>query len=225
MALVDLDVQFGDQSILLNLDGSQSIYDLASLESELTAETLAEVMVGGPAEMRVLLAPTSPEQGDLITGKLTRTILELLKGQFKLVIADLSSHLGEVELEVLERADKIVLIGALSLSAIKDSKLALKMFDSLGVSRERVVYLLNRCDDTANFSPASVESNLRVRIAHQIPFDRKHVATSIERGVPYVILAPDADISKRTRELAADLMPEDMKAAEAEARLTHKRAS
>ncbi len=208
-ALVDLDLQFGDQGVLLNLDATQSISDLTDASAEVDADLLSEVMIEGPAGMRVLLAPVSPELADLVTPTLVRTVLGQLRRSFAITVVDTAATLNDVSLEAIEQADKIVLITTLGLASIKDAKMVLKVFESLGVPRQKIALVLNRCDDTADFSSASVESSLRFPIALQLPFDRKQVSVSIQRGVPFTIQAPEADISKRVRELAARLLPSE----------------
>src|SRR5437868_2385557 len=207
VALVDLDLQFGDIGVLLNLDHSQGITDLIENIDHMDPEFIREIMVDGPYGIKVLLTPISPELADLVTVEHVRRIFGELRKMFDYIIVDSSAHLGEINLEVLDHADKVVVVTSLSIPAIKNTKLALKIFDSLSISPDRVVLLLNKSDAHSEFNKESVEANLRFPIAGQIPNDPKLVINSINRGNPFVTTHPESEISQRIRELVGKLMP------------------
>jgi pilus assembly protein CpaE len=207
VALVDLDLQFGDIGVLLNLDHSQGITDLIENIEHMDQDFIREVMVDGPFGIKVLLTPISPELADLVTVDHVRRIFSELRKMFDYVIVDSSCHLGEINLEVLDHADKVVVVTSLSIPSIKNTKLALKIFDSLSISPDRVVLLLNKSDAHSEFNRESVEANLRFPIAGQIPNDAKLVINSINRGNPFVTTHPESEISQRIRELVAKLIP------------------
>jgi len=207
VALVDLDLQFGDIGVLLNLDHSQGITDLIENIDHMDPEFIREIMVDGPYGIKVLLTPISPELADLVTVDHVRRIFGELRKIFDYIIVDSSAHLGEINLEVLDHADKVVVVTSLSIPAIKNTKLALKIFDSLSIPPDRVVLLLNKSDAHSEFNKESVEANLRFPIAGQIPNDAKLVINSINRGNPFVTTHPESEISQRIRELVAKLIP------------------
>jgi pilus assembly protein CpaE len=217
VALVDLDLQFGDIGVLLNLDHSQGITDLIENIDHMDQEFIREIMVDGPLGIKVLLAPISPELADLVTVDHIRRIFGELRKMFDFIIVDSSSHLGEINLEVLDHSDRIVLLTSISIPAIKNTKLALKIFDSLSISPDRVVLVLNKSDAHSEFNRESVEANVRFPIAGQIPNDAKLVTSSINRGNPFVTTQPESEISQRIRELVATLIPPTQAARETEA--------
>jgi pilus assembly protein CpaE len=216
VALVDLDLQFGDIGVLLNLDHSQGITDLIENIDHMDPEFIREIMVDGPFGIKVLLPPISPELADLVTVDHVRRIFSELRKMFDYIIVDSSAHLGEINLEVLDHADRVVVVTSLSIPAIKNTKLALKIFDSLSIPPERVVLLLNKSDAHSEFNKESVEANLRFPIAGQIPNDPKLVINSINRGNPFVTTHPESEISQRIRELVAKVLPAVPAAAPAE---------
>ncbi len=207
VALVDLDLQFGDVGVLLNLDHSQGITDLIENIDHMDQDFIREIMVDGPFGIKVLLTPISPELADLVTVDHIRRIFGELRKMFDYIIVDSSCHLGEINLEVLDHSDKVVVVTSLSIPAIKNTKLALKIFDSLSIPPDRVVLLLNKSDAHSEFNKESVEANLRFPIAGQIPNDAKLVINSINRGNPFVTTHPESEISQRIRELVGKLIP------------------
>ena len=207
VALVDLDLQFGDVGVLLNLDHSRSITDLTDAPGHVDPEFVQDVLASGPEGVKVLLAPISPELADLVTAEHLRTIMEELRRSFDFIVVDTASHLTELNLEMIEQASKVIVVSALTIPAIKDTKLTLKVLDSLSVDPDRVLLLLNRSDAHSDFNKEAVEQNLRFPISLQLPHDPKIVAASVNRGAPFVSTNPEVEISRAVRELVSRLVP------------------
>jgi pilus assembly protein CpaE len=207
VALVDLDLQFGDIGVLLNLDHSRSITDLADAAASSDQEFIQDVLAKGPEGVQVLLAPISPELADLVTADHLRTIMQELQRTFDFIVVDTASHLAELNLEAIELATRVIVVTALNIPAIKDTKLTLKVLESLNVEPDRILLALNRSDAHSEFNKEAVENNLRFPIALQIPHDPKAVSTSVNRGAPFVSANPEAEISRSIRELVSQLVP------------------
>ncbi|HEV7677723.1 MAG TPA: response regulator [Candidatus Dormibacteraeota bacterium] len=207
VALVDLDLQFGDVGVLLNLDHSRSITDLTDQPGRIDAEFVQDVLASGPEGVKVLLAPISPELADLVTSDHLRAIMEELRRSFDFIVIDTASHLTELNLEVIEQASRVIVMSALTIPAIKDTKLTLKVLDSLSLEPERILLLLNRSDAHSDFNKEAVEQNLRFPISLQLPHDPKIVAASVNRGAPFVSTNPEVEISRAMRELVSRLVP------------------
>jgi pilus assembly protein CpaE len=207
VALVDLDLQFGDIGVLLNLDHARSITDLADASASSDAEYTQDVLAKGPEGVHVLLAPISPELADLVTADHLRAIMQELRRAFDFIVVDTASHLAELNLEAIELATRVIVVTALNIPAIKDTKLTLKVLESLNVESDRILLTLNRSDAHSEFNKEAVENNLRFHIAMQIPHDPKAVSTSVNRGAPFVSVNPEAEISRSMRELVSLLVP------------------
>lgn len=207
VALVDLDLQFGDIGVLLNLDHARSITDLADPSASGDAEYIEEVLARGPEGVKVLLAPISPELADLVTADHLRSVMQELQRGYDFIVVDTASHLAELNLEAIELATRVIVVTALNIPAIKDTKLTLKVLESLNVAHDRILLTLNRADAHSEFNKEAVENNLRFPIALQIPHDPRTVSTSVNRGAPFVSGNPEAEISRSIRELVSLLVP------------------
>jgi len=206
-ALVDLDLQFGDLGVLLGLDSSRNIYQVVEAFPNIDAEFVEALMPKAPGGLQVLLGPQSPEFADLVTAEHARAILEILQENFDNIVVDTSSHLGEVTLEALERANSILVLVDLGLPAVKEAKLALRVFHRLGIQGDRIKVVVNRADSTLGITLAQVESSLETKVTARLPNDSKTVLKSIQRAEPFVDLLPNAEISRSVRELAISLVP------------------
>jgi pilus assembly protein CpaE len=208
VALVDLDLQFGDVGVMFNLDHSRSITELVDGSSGIDDESLAEVLANGPAGVKVLLAPISPELADLVTAEHVRSLIAEMRKSFDYVVVDSSSHLTEFNLEVIELAQRVLVITALTIPAIKDAKLTLKVLESLSVEPEKIMLVVNRVDSYADFNQGSIEQSLRMPVAVQIPHDPRVIGDAITNGQPFVTANRDAEVSRAVRDLVARIVPE-----------------
>jgi pilus assembly protein CpaE len=208
VALVDLDLQFGDVGVLLNLPQSQSISDLVDAIEVIDRDFVADVMTTGPAGVRVLPAATSPELADLVTPEHVQTILGLLRTMFDFVIVDTSSHLGDITLAALDTASSVILVTAPSITSVKNAKLAIRLMESISIPTDAIALVLNRCEAHSEFNKDSIEAHLKFPITIQVPHDPRTIVNSINRGNPFVLSSPEVEASQRVRQLAAHLLPE-----------------
>jgi pilus assembly protein CpaE len=208
VGLIDLDLQFGDIGVLLNLPQTQSITELVESIDQIDSEFVYDMMVAGPAHIRVLTTAPSPELADLVTPDHVQRILQEARKAFDFVVVDTSSHMGDITLAALDIATRVLLVTALSIPAVKNAKLALRLFETLSIPPEAITLVLNRCEAHTEFNKDSIESHLKFPIAVQLPHDPRTVVNSINRGNPFVIASPETEASQRIRQLVALLLPE-----------------
>jgi pilus assembly protein CpaE len=212
VALVDLDLQFGDIGVMLNLNHSRSITDVVDAQDHLDAEVLDDILAVGPAGIRVLLAPVKPELADLVTPDHVRTVFAELRKLSDFVVVDASSHLGESILQVMEMASKILVVTGLTIPSVKNARLTLGVLESLNIDPERVLLVVNRVDGYSDFNKEATEQYLRVPVTVQIPHDPKAVSDAWNQGKPFVETQPEAEISRAIRELVFRLVPQEQAA-------------
>ncbi|MBV9100221.1 MAG: response regulator [Candidatus Dormibacteraeota bacterium] len=210
VALLDLDLQFGDVGVMLALNHSRSVTDVVEAGEGLEAEMFNDILGTGPGNVRVMLAPISPELADLITADHVRVVLAELRKSFDYVVVDTATHLSEFNLEVIEMAQRILVITTLTIPAIKNAKLGLKVLESLNVDPNAVLLIVNQSDGHSDFNRESIEQNLRQPVAAQLPYDAKVVGESVTRGSPFVTLHPDAQISRAVRDIVSLVIPEQV---------------
>ena len=212
VALVDLDLQFGDIGVMLNLNHSRSITDIVDAQDHLDAEVLDDVLATGPAGIRVLLAPIKPELADLVTPDHVRTVFTELRKLCDFVVVDASSHLGEAILQVMEIASRILVVTGLTIPSVKNARLTLGVLESLNIDPERVLLVVNRIDSYSDFNKEATEQYLRVPVTVQIPHDPRAVADAWNQGKPFVETQPETEISRAIRELVFRLVPQEQAA-------------
>ena len=207
VALVDCSLQFGDIGILLNVSAERTISDLAASNTVADPGAIAEVMVDGPGGIRVLAAPTSPELADYVTTQHLRALIDQLRHSFDCVVVDTAPHLSEISLDVVEMADRVLLVTDLSATSIKNARLLQTVMGVLKVEPERLVLVINHREAAGELDRSHVEGLLKLHAAVEIPYDPVVVATSVGRGVPFVLAQPQSQVALRIAGLAQALAP------------------
>ena len=79
VAIVDLDLQFGDVGLSLGLAPEKTIYDLATSGGSLDAEKLDGYLADAPVGRARAVAPTRPDQAGAITTEFLRDVYAVLR--------------------------------------------------------------------------------------------------------------------------------------------------
>src|SRR5512132_144369 len=188
VALVDGNLQFGDVAVFINEQGKNTIIDLAPRADELDPEIVEEVMLKHAASgLHVLAAPGRPEYADKVSSGQFSKVLEYLRQMYAYVIVDTAALLTDVTLSAIDVSDLIVLVTTQDIPSIKNCRLFLDLLQTLGVERDRILFIMNRYDKRINITPDRVTENLKQEIVSVIPFDEQTATKAVNRGIPFVL--------------------------------------
>ncbi len=191
VVLVDLNLSFGDQAILLSLPNERNIYELLKQGGPLKAEKIEAQLTLHKSGLKVLLPPPMPELAEKIRIEFIEQVIEILRANYDYVILDTHNQLTELEIHLLELSDLIMLIMTMELTFVKNTKLLLELFQRMKIPREKVKVVLNRAFKSLGLEPSRVENSLRYAISYFIPSEGDIVIPSINKGVPFVLDTPD----------------------------------
>ncbi len=206
VVIVDLNLQFGDIAIMLNISPAYTIFDVASTKGALDIEVLEKYLLTHSTGIKVLPAPPRPADADLISGELVKNILDLLKKEGYKVIVDTAGYFTDCVLSALDLSDLILLITTLDLPTIKNSKIAMDTIKQLNYPPDKIKIILNRSDSQTGLSYQHTEDTLKFKITTFIPSDGKRVIPAVNSGVPFVSNDPEAEISKAINNLAYEII-------------------
>ncbi len=188
VALVDANLQFGDVAVFLNEQGKNTIVNLAPRADELEPDVVEDVMIKHPSTgLHVLAAPSRPEHAENITADQFEKIIQYLRQLYAYIIVDTSTYLTDVTLTVMDVSDIVVLLTTQDIPSINKSRLYLDLLSTLGISKDKVVFVMNRYDKRIAITPEKVGENLKQNIVAVIPLDERVVITAVNRGVPFVL--------------------------------------
>jgi len=190
VVLVDLDLHFGDVGIVLGLEPTRTVIGAVQSGDRLDAELLKGYLVDHSSGMKVLLAPTQPEDAEMVTASRIERILRLLADNFEYVIIDTAPSLDEAVLTALDKSSKVIAITMMDVASIKNTRVSLQKLVQLGYHNSTPIeVLLNRADSKVLLRPEDVEQAIGAPIKYRLPSDQQ-VPRSLNKGIPVVLDAP-----------------------------------
>jgi len=194
VGVVDLDIQFGDVSIMMNISPRKTIAELMQ-EGEILSRDLLEDYIYERKGVHILTAPNKPELAELVTADKVGDILNLCREMYTYTVVDTPSFIDETTLTALEKSDLILLIISLDLPTIKNVKKGIDILRSLKLlNKTRLI--LNRSSGVAGIEAKDVEKVLDMKIRAEVPSDGKLVISSLNQGIPFIDINSKAPISK-----------------------------
>jgi pilus assembly protein CpaE len=205
--LFDLDLQFGDQSVLLDLESPHSILDLLPVIDELTRDVVDSALASHPSGLRVLQAPPELQQADLIDAESIRKILVALRAYYDTVIIDTPAALTDLSLTAFEFADLILQICTPDVLAIRRTRASLELYDGLGIPRDMVRLVLNRTSKKSEIKSDEFRMLFEHEVIGEIPADFFFIQPYINIGVPLSEATRSAPIVQSLTYIAQQLAP------------------
>jgi len=205
VALVDLDLQHGDAGVMLHIDAHP-----ATIEEFITAtvdqESLHRVMATGPAGVRVLLAPNTPDKAESISRTTVRSILQELRTTYDHIVVDTPAHLDAVMLDTIQSADALLLVTTFNVTTVKSARATLRLLRTLGVDSDRIVLILNQMRPRMSVARTEIEEVLRHRMLTQLSYE-PHVDDAVDTGRPLILNHPRAALTRELTDIVHYLVP------------------
>jgi pilus assembly protein CpaE len=201
VALVDLDLHFGDVAIMLHLFPSHTISDAAESRS-LDALSLKSFLTRHDSGVWTLVAPTEPTVADTINPAAIASILKLLRNAFDYVVIDTPPAFSEPVLAAFDESDWLIMLATLDVPSIKNLKLTLQTMELLHFPKGRIRVVVNRADSKVGLRLPDVDKLLSSPVDSTIPSSRS-VPLSVNKGSPIMLEEPKGPVADAIRRVAA----------------------
>jgi pilus assembly protein CpaE len=202
VAIVDVDLQFGDVGLALGVHPEQTIYDLARSGGALDAEKLDAFLAVHESGARILLAPTRPDQASAISAEFLSTVYPTLRSMSDFVVVDTPPGFTPEVIASIDSSSDICMVGMLDSLSLKNTKLGLETLELMGYDPERVRLVLNRADSRVGITPADV-TEIVGRAPDVLVPSARDITRSVNEAVPIVLAQPRSEAAKAFRSLAA----------------------
>ncbi len=214
VGMIDADLQFGDVGLFLNILPQATCADLIKDIDNLDATLLEGYLTPFNANVKVLPAPFRPEQAETISGQHLATILKTMRGMFQYIVVDTAPVFNDTMLSVLDASDQVLVISSMDLPTIKNVKLCLEIMESINYSPEKIKLVLNRANSEGGLELREVEESLHYSFTATLPSEGKIVVSAVNKGVPFVVSHPEAEVSKSMFGLARTIAGREEKTKE-----------
>jgi pilus assembly protein CpaE len=201
VAIVDLDLQFGDVSLSLGLAPDRTIYDLAKSGGSLDADKIDGYLMTHSSGVRLLAAPTRPDHASGITVEFLRDVYAVLRSTYDFVIVDTPPGFTPEVIASIDSSTQVCMVGMLDSLSLKNTKLGLETLDLMGYDRERIKMVLNRADSRVGITRDDVRAIVGREPDAVVPSDRD-VARAVNEGNPLSLTKPRSEVATAFKGLA-----------------------
>jgi pilus assembly protein CpaE len=201
VAVVDLDLQFGDVGLALGLRPERTIYDLVKSGGSLDAEKVEAYLTVHESGLRTLLAPTRPDQAGLVTIEFLREVYAALRASHDFVIIDTPPGFTPEVIASIDSATDVCMVGMLDALSLKNTKLGLETLNLMGFDPSRVRLVLNRADSRVGITKEDVITVVGRPPDVSVPSERD-IPVALNEGLPIVIANERSEAAKAFQNLA-----------------------
>jgi len=205
VAVMDLDLQFGDLALCMGVRPETTIYDLATSPGSLDAEKLEAYLVPHESGARVLVAPTRPDQASVVTVEFLREIYAILRATSDFVVVDSAPGFTPEVISAIDASTHACVLGMLDTLSLKNTRLGLETLELMGYETDRVVLVLNRADSRVGISDDDVMRIVGRRPEIRVPSDVE-ITRSVNEGKPIVLGRPKSEAAQSFQRLADTFM-------------------
>ncbi len=205
VALVDLDLQFGDVALALGLVPETTMFDLAVSGGSLDAEKLDDFMLRHRSGLRVLAAPARPDQAISVKVEMISAVYAMLRDEYDFVIVDTPPSFTAEVIATVDAANWICMVAMFDALSLKNTRLGLETVELMGHSPEQIKVILNRAGSNVGISDHDAVEILGRTPDVFVPSDRE-IPTSINDGVPVTLSGSRSDAAKALDSLAEMFM-------------------
>jgi pilus assembly protein CpaE len=205
VALLDLDLQFGDLSLMLDLQPNAEMVEIIRDPKRLDGALLRASMTQHKSGLFVLPAPGEFVPLDSLPVAAVAKLIELAKEEFDVVVVDLPLAVPRWLEVVLQHSDQLLAVSELNVAAIRQTRRLIDFLREEGHYDLPVSVVLNRY--VWRFSERGrLKQAIRALgqpIDHYVPGDGALALEAINRGTPLFELRRGAKLCRSLRQVAA----------------------
>jgi len=209
VALVDLDLQFGDVAALLGDLPPGNIHDLAvapTVDRLSIERVLAKV---GNTDVNMLASPALPQESEDIRPELVVRVLQMLKETHAYVVVDTAPGFSDVNVAALDYADYVLTVLTPDVVTIRTIKQALDLFwNGFHYSATKVRLVLNRAGTRSGIEAQDIVGALGTGMFWEMPSDGNWPVKAANQGRALMQFQPTSQLAQSIREMARAFIEE-----------------
>lgn len=169
VCLVDLDLQFGDVAVALQLEPTKNLSAAIRMQDKLDDSGVKSMLVQYRPNLHILLAPMEPADVEFISADLVEKVLRSLKNQFDYLVIDSPPAITDFILKAFDLADEYLLMTTMEVPSVKNLKVTLETLKAIGMPEQKFNIIVNRSTAKVGMSIADVQQTVGMLIRDSIP--------------------------------------------------------
>lgn len=210
VALLDLDLQFGNLALGLDLEPGRGLREALEHPERIDSLLITAAMSGSSERLRVLAAEEPLDDQPMLDPSAVDPLVGALTDSFDCIIADLPRGLDGMARRLLAKADKIGIVTDLSLAAMRDTHRLAGLIEILHPGASPLV-IVNRAGalPRGEIARADFEKGIGRKIDGVVPYDVKAASAMAEHGKALPAAARSGKATAELRRLASIMTGEN----------------
>jgi pilus assembly protein CpaE len=206
VVLVDLDLDFGNVALALNLVPRYTIADVINEIRNLDQELMEGYLVPHRSGIKVLAANAQPQTTDFVNAEHIEFMIKVLQSTFDYLVIDMPARFHEPVDPVFQLTDLLLLVTTQEVSTIRNIKASLAALNSWSYPQHKIKLVLNKAESHSDIKIKDVETTLDRSLFGMVPAEYKPVSSSLNKGIPAVLLYPRAKVSRGIQKLTHGIL-------------------
>ena len=204
VALVDLDLPFGDLAMMLNLKPSGNVMAVLTNASMLDdPELLQQQLCSGPAGVQVLPAPLGATVKD-VDRALVGRLLNRLAGLYDFVVVDTAGGFGEFTAATLDVATQTLMLTTPEAPTLRRTELGIRQLAAWNYPANKLKVVVNRTSLKTGISQDEVLAILSQPVAWWFG-DEPYALQAAAIGEPFMLVQPKSELTRAYQFVAREL--------------------
>ncbi|MBN1336274.1 MAG: P-loop NTPase [Deltaproteobacteria bacterium] len=179
---VDLVYGAGDVGILMDLRPTGGIAELLRNTGRLDDRVVEACAVAHASQAWLLPQPEDAHTYEPPDETTVLRVLHAAARAFPVVLVDVGSTADEQSLTAVATADLVLLVTTPEVPALRNVWRRMRLFDRLGVERDRIRLVINRWSRTAPVTRKDIEANLNLTVYAMLSDDPRSLYAAINYG-------------------------------------------
>jgi pilus assembly protein CpaE len=204
VALVDLDLPFGDVALMLDLHPEQDILDAVADGVAEDAERLQKALVPTPFGVHVLAGPMVPDDAGVVDSARIASLLSTLATLYQFVIVDTPVGITEMTAAALDVSELALLVTTPEVPALRRTHACLRLLQGLEFPSGKLQVVLNRVRSRTRISESEALEAIGHPVAWRVANDYAAMRAAAF-GNPVVLSHPKSRLSRDIHGMARTL--------------------
>jgi pilus assembly protein CpaE len=204
VALVDLDIPFGDVALMLDIHPEHDILDALDDNVLNDLERLQRLLVRTDHGVHVLSSPLAPDDASSIDSARVGQLLRRLATLHQFVLVDTPVGITEITAAALDVAELDLLVTTPEIPALRRTHACIRMLQGLEFPTHKVQLVLNRVSSRTRITEAEAMEALAYPVTWRITNDYAAMQAAA-LGYPAVLSQPKRKLAKDIRTIARAL--------------------